>query len=160
MIEKYDYRSWIKAQRDGSGDCVEVYNDSSVDGYSGEDTYGYCLRYCERSKELTPTGKPKRIYYKFTILVSQDGAKLILIGKTPFPFEAVNKAAETLYSIRESLNNFKFYPKEAMFWLDKPLTPDYISPLWYHHNDKEKIKVEDVDNYIKSLKGTTNENTR
>lgn len=152
MVEKYDYRSWLKAQKtDG---CIKEYGEcSSMFRYYGDDTEGYCFDYFERSKETTPKGNLKRIYYRFTILVSQDGAKLLSIGRRPLPFEVANKMAETLCAIRESLNNYKFYPKEAMFWNHKPLIPDYISPLWYHHNDVKRVKVEDVEDYIKSLKG-------
>lgn len=151
MVEKYDYRSWLKAQKTDSR--IKEYDECSfIHGYDGDDTIGYCFDYFERSKETTPKGNLKRIYYRFTILVSQDGAKLLSIGRKPLPFEIANKMAETLCAIRESLNNYKFYPKEAMFWNHKPLTPDYISPLWYHHNDVKKVKVEDVEEYIKSLK--------
>lgn len=30
MIVKYDYESWIKAQRNSSGDCVKEYNESFI----------------------------------------------------------------------------------------------------------------------------------
>jgi len=136
-VEKYDYRKWEKEQFDNRGrlqehSCINRYSDLIYyKRYDGEDTYGTVLG-----------------FQGFCILVSQDGVKPIKINGTNLTIDVMQKVIETVCLIKESSNKFKFSAETALFWHDKPFTPNYIGPLWYFHSDKTPVKVEDVEEYI------------
>ena len=57
MIEKYDYRKWLEAQKEDNrgkireDSCAKRFADlSSIEQYDGDDTFGVCLEYFERIK--------------------------------------------------------------------------------------------------------------
>lgn len=156
MIEKYDYKGWINSQlkRDEmrtiikEDSCIKRFsNFMCYETYKGDDTYGIVLTYHEEiKKSKCKNNKATDLY--FYILVSQDGVK-VLNSKKSYPIDVVQKIIDIVGAIKDSLNEFKFFTESALFWYDKPFTPDYRAPLWYHHNDKKPIKVENIEKYIK-----------